>query len=167
MSIGVVAIGRNEGERLRVCLASALRASSHVVYVDSGSADSSVAMAKQLGASVVELDLSIPFTAARARNAGFEKLVEIAPDVELVQFVDGDCEIVEGWIERAAIKMRAVETQESIARADQALPRPVLRERAGVRAPVRENDSVNSSNVTNAPHPIPLPEYRERGSNAS
>ena len=66
MSIGVVAIGRNEGDRLRVCLTSALRDSNHVVYVDSGSTDGSVAMVRELGATVVELDLSIPFTAARA-----------------------------------------------------------------------------------------------------
>jgi GT2 family glycosyltransferase len=58
-------------------------------------------MARGMGVHVVELDLSIPFTAARARNAGFEKLIEIARDVEFVQFVDGDCEIVAGWIECA------------------------------------------------------------------
>src|SRR2546429_9287388 len=107
MSVGVVAIGRNEGERLRVCLESALRASPHVVYVDSGSTDGSVAMARDLGVHVVELDLTIPFTAARARNAGFEKLVEIAPDVEFAQFADGDCEIVQGWVERAVSECRA------------------------------------------------------------
>src|SRR5438874_4116422 len=107
MSVGVVTIGRNEGERLRVCLESALRASRHVVYVDSGSTDGSVAMAKQMGVHVVELDLTIPFTAARARNAGFEKLVEIAPDAEFVQFVDGDCEIVQGWVERAVSECSA------------------------------------------------------------
>ncbi len=101
MNVGVVAIGRNEGDRLRVCLTSALRDSNHVVYVDSGSTDGSVAMARELGATIVELDLSIPFTAARARNSGFDKLIEIAPDVEFVQFVDGDCEIVEGWIGHA------------------------------------------------------------------
>jgi GT2 family glycosyltransferase len=84
-----------------VCLTSALRDCPHVVYVDSGSTDGSVELARSLGAHVVELDLSIPFTAARARNAGFEKVVGIAPDVEFVQFVDGDCEIVEGWIPRA------------------------------------------------------------------
>ena len=67
--VGVVAIGRNEGERLRVCLTSALRDCAHVVYVDSGSSDGSVQLARELGAQVVELDLSIPFTAARARNA--------------------------------------------------------------------------------------------------
>jgi GT2 family glycosyltransferase len=99
--VGVVAIGRNEGDRLRVCLQSALRDSKHVVYVDSGSTDDSVKMARDLGATVVELDLAIPFTAARARNSGFEKLMSIAPEVDFVQFVDGDCEIVQGWIQRA------------------------------------------------------------------
>src|SRR5581483_96770 len=101
MAVGVVAIGRNEGQRLRVCLASALRDCPHVVYVDSGSTDGSVKLARDMGAQVVELDLSTPFTAARARNAGFEKLMSIAPDVDYVQFVDGDCEIVDGWINRA------------------------------------------------------------------
>src|SRR5205814_9101029 len=107
MSVGVVAIGRNEGERVRVGLESAVRASRHVVDVDSGSTDGSVAMAKHMGVHVVELDLTIPFTAARARNPGFEKLVEIAPDATFVQFVDGDCEIVQGWIGRAVSECSA------------------------------------------------------------
>jgi cellulose synthase/poly-beta-1,6-N-acetylglucosamine synthase-like glycosyltransferase len=51
---------------------------------------------------VVELDLTIPFTAARARNEGFARLLELTPGVRYVQFVDGDCELVEGWLERAA-----------------------------------------------------------------
>jgi hypothetical protein len=50
---------------------------------------------------VVELDLSRPFSAARARNEGFERLERIAPNVHFVQFVDGDCELVDGWLERA------------------------------------------------------------------
>jgi glycosyltransferase involved in cell wall biosynthesis len=108
--IGVIAIGRNEGERLRVCLASALRDSRHVVYVDSGSTDGSVKLAREMGAHVVELDLSIPFTAARARNEGFEKLMSIAPEVEFVQFLDGDCEIIEGWVKRAITYMNLAQT---------------------------------------------------------
>ena len=40
--VGVVAIGRNEGERLRVCLESARRDVHALVYVDSGSTDGSV-----------------------------------------------------------------------------------------------------------------------------
>jgi len=105
--IGVVAIGRNEGQRLRVCLESALREAQRVVYVDSGSTDDSVAMARAHGVEVVELDLSVPFTAARARNEGFARLMQIAPQCEFVQFVDGDCEIVGGWVARAASEMKA------------------------------------------------------------
>ena len=99
--VAVVAIGRNEGERLRRCLESVLGAGRPVVYVDSGSTDGSCEMARGLGATVVQLDLSVPFTAARARNAGFDGARARFPDLELVQFVDGDCEVVEGWLDRA------------------------------------------------------------------
>ena len=95
--IGVVAIGRNEGERLLRCLASATGEGRVLVYVDSGSSDGSVASARERGAHVVELSREAPFTAARARNAGLERLLEVAPDTEWVQFVDGDCEIVPEW----------------------------------------------------------------------
>jgi len=100
---GVVAIARNEGERFRRCL-EALRERGEgatVVYVDSGSTDGSVELARGLGVEVVELDLSIPFTAARARNAGFERLIAIDPRIEFVQFLDGDCEIADGWLGHA------------------------------------------------------------------
>jgi GT2 family glycosyltransferase len=102
VNIGVVAIGRNEGERLRSCLASATRDGATVVYVDSGSTDGSVELAKSLGVQVLPLDLSLPFTAARARNEGFAKLREIEPAVAAIQFVDGDCEIAAGWIAAAS-----------------------------------------------------------------
>ena len=46
--------------------------------------------------------MSVPFTAARARNAGFRRLLEVSPDLDFVQFVDGDCEINAGWLEIAA-----------------------------------------------------------------
>jgi GT2 family glycosyltransferase len=104
--VGCVAIGRNEGERLRACLSSLQRSASAVVYVDSGSTDGSVAMARALGVDVVDLDLSIPFTAARARNVGYQHLARTVSGVELIQFVDGDCEVVEGWMERAAARLR-------------------------------------------------------------
>ena len=107
MNTGVVAIGRNEGDRLRACLMSARRDCSLVVYVDSGSTDGSVALARSLGVHVVELDLSTPFTAARARNEGFHHLLKIDPAIDAVQFVDGDCEIVDGWIAAASAQMAA------------------------------------------------------------
>jgi GT2 family glycosyltransferase len=100
--IGVVAIGRNEGERLRNCLLALDPHAVPVVYVDSGSSDGSPETARSLGATVVELDLATPFTAARARNAGFDRLTEINPELDFVQFVDGDCEGAAGWLETAA-----------------------------------------------------------------
>ena len=57
--------------------------------------------ARSLGADVVELDVSIPFTAGRARNAGFRRLRQIMPHLEYVQFIDGDCELAVGWIDDA------------------------------------------------------------------
>lgn len=96
--VGGVVIGRNEGDRLHGCLRSAVHQVPLLVYVDSGSIDGSVAFARSLGVDVVELDTSDPFTAARARNAGFSRLLELAPSVEFVQFVDGDCELIDGWI---------------------------------------------------------------------
>jgi GT2 family glycosyltransferase len=103
--VGVVTIGRNEGDRLRRSLESVVGRAGAVVYVDSGSTDGSVATARAVGVEVVELDLSIPFTAARARNAGFRRLLELHPDVEYVQFLDGDCEVAAGWLERASLEL--------------------------------------------------------------
>lgn len=98
--IGVVVVGRNEGERLERCLAS-VRAPA-LVYVDSGSHDQSVALARARGIEAVELDSSAPFTAARARNAGFACLMRQHPGMRYVQYLDGDCELAAGWLERAA-----------------------------------------------------------------
>jgi GT2 family glycosyltransferase len=100
--VGAVVIGRNEGLRLERCLASLRAQGVPVVYVDSGSTDESVAAAGSAGAEVVELDLSRPFTAARARNAGFARLLRSHPELRFVQLVDGDCEVSPGWVARAA-----------------------------------------------------------------
>lgn len=99
--IGIVAIGRNEGERLIRCLASIGRALP-VVYVDSASTDGSPAAAAAAGAIVHPLDLSRPFTAARARAEGVDLLLARHPDIGFVMFVDGDCEMEPGWLTTAA-----------------------------------------------------------------
>lgn len=96
--VAAVVIGRNEGARLERCLNTLRDQLDQIVYVDSGSTDGSVAFARSLGVTVVELDTSVPFTAARARNAGFEAV----QGADYVQFVDGDCGVVEYWIEKAA-----------------------------------------------------------------
>lgn len=99
--LAIVVIGRNEGERLRRCLLSILGRSDCVVYVDSGSDDGSVELACAMGAEVCELDMRQAFTAARARNAGFLRAMELHPELRFVQFVDGDCAVNEGWLEAA------------------------------------------------------------------
>ncbi|MEO0831634.1 MAG: glycosyltransferase family A protein, partial [Pseudomonadota bacterium] len=92
-----VAIGRNEGERLVRCLAALHAQGLPIVYVDSGSTDASIAEAEKVGATVLEIDLSVPFTAARARNAGWAKALEVSPEAAFIQFLDGDCELDPGW----------------------------------------------------------------------
>ena len=140
--VSIIAIGRNEGDRLRRCLDSVVGLGHTVIYVDSGSTDGSVELARAKGAEVVELDMSQPFTMARGRNAGFARLEEISrkaegerlkaesepsgpiqpsalslqpsgePDIRFVQFVDGDCEVVAGWLDCA---LAAIEQRPEIA----------------------------------------------------
>jgi GT2 family glycosyltransferase len=116
-SVGVIIIGRNEGPRLATCLRSVARAGAEkaslvriveVVYVDSDSSDGSAELAASMGATVVKLDPSIPFTAARARNGGAELLLRhhggaegAAEEVEFLQFLDGDTELHPRWIAHA------------------------------------------------------------------
>ncbi|MFZ1908148.1 MAG: glycosyltransferase [Burkholderiales bacterium] len=107
MSVGVVVIGRNEGERLRKCLESVRQSGARVVYVDSGSTDASVDVARAMGVDAVALDMSAPFTAARARNRGFRRLCELERDCQAVQFVDGDCELAPRWLERGLALLAA------------------------------------------------------------
>ncbi len=97
--VAIVVIGRNEGDRLRRCLA-AIEVGFPVIYVDSGSTDASVEHAVKAGAQVISLDVGGGFTAARARNAGLAAVGD--PAIAYVQMVDGDCALEPGWIERAA-----------------------------------------------------------------
>jgi GT2 family glycosyltransferase len=99
----VVVIGRNEGLRLERCLSSLNRSypGVDIVYVDSGSTDASVEFAASLAIPLVRLDAAKPFTAARARNAGFKYTRLNFPDAKYLQFLDGDCELAETWLTEA------------------------------------------------------------------
>ncbi len=101
----IVIIGRNEGERLKRCLASLPKAAQRV-YVDSGSTDGSQDHARGLGVIVVELDQTVAFTAARARNAGLAVIRSNATPPEFVQMIDGDCELDADWLENAHAALR-------------------------------------------------------------
>ncbi len=96
--LAVVIIGRNEGKRLVDCFESIFHQTKKMVYVDSGSTDRSVESAQKLGIEVVALDMSLPFTAARARNLGFKKALSMYPETVYVQFVDGDCQVLPDWL---------------------------------------------------------------------
>ncbi len=104
MSIAAVVIGRNEGARLIACLEELQNRVARIVYVDSGSIDGSVEVAKALGAEVITLDMSLPFTAARARNAGLSALEQ---GTEFVQLLDGDCVMRDSWLETASAFLTA------------------------------------------------------------
>lgn len=99
LPVTAIAIGRNEGARLRDCLGALTAQLSRVVYVDSGSTDESATYARSLGVLVVDLDMTQPFTAARARNAGLAA-ISGAPS-EFVQFIDGDCVLQPDWLVQA------------------------------------------------------------------
>lgn len=99
LDISAIAIGRNEGPRLEACLSSLAGRVRRVVYVDSGSTDDSLEIARKSGAEVVELDTGRPFTAARARNGGLARLP--LGDTGYVQFLDGDCILQPGWLAAA------------------------------------------------------------------
>jgi GT2 family glycosyltransferase len=109
-TVGAVIIGRNEGARLVNCLTSLQAESVRVVYVDSGSTDDSLENAKQLGAECVLLDTSVPFTAARARNAGFDHIANGPNAPEFVQFLDGDCKLEPGYLAQAVAKLAGDKT---------------------------------------------------------
>lgn len=96
--VGIVAIGRNEGDRLKTCLQSALATGLPIVYVDSASSDGSVETARAFGVDVVALDARNPLGPSRARNAGAMRLLRLDRTIKFIQFVDGDCELAEGWI---------------------------------------------------------------------
>jgi glycosyltransferase involved in cell wall biosynthesis len=100
-SVGIVVIGRNEGERLKTCLESVQKFGFPIAYVDSGSTDQSVQLAGQYVSCVHQLDRSSPFSAARARNEGFDVLTQQFPDLKYIQFVDGDCVVAPAWFDGA------------------------------------------------------------------
>lgn len=111
-SIGFVVIGRNEGQRLIDCLTSISGFLPQIVYVDSASTDGSVQAAKSKGVHVLSLDMSRKFTAARARNEGFDKLIALYPELEYVHFLDGDCAVAQNWVEYA---LRFLQSNPSVA----------------------------------------------------
>lgn len=106
--VGVVVIGRNEAPRLRACLESIGPTLPTLIYVDSNSHDGSPEIAEQLGVEVARITHG-PMSAARGRAAGIAALREQFPELQFVQFVDGDCQIDRAWLARGAEYLAANE----------------------------------------------------------
>jgi acetyltransferase-like isoleucine patch superfamily enzyme/glycosyltransferase involved in cell wall biosynthesis len=97
VAVSVIVIGRNEGERLRRCLASVRGAdwghlAHDIIYVDSGSTDDSLATARQAGAACLSLNDGSP-CAAKARNLGWRHA-----QGEFILFLDGDTRLAPGFV---------------------------------------------------------------------
>lgn len=105
-SVALVVIGRNEAQHLKISLPAVKDIFKRVIYVDSGSTDDSREIARQNNAEVIELDTTFPFTAARARNAGF-KALRCGPKIQYVQFIDGDCELIPKYLTEAICWLEA------------------------------------------------------------
>ncbi len=99
--VGVIIIGRNEGERLERAIKSVQKVGLRAIYVDSASSDNSIEIAKSNAVPYIELSSERPLSAARARNAGFKWLAENIPDLSYVHMLDGDCDLNPGWINSA------------------------------------------------------------------
>ena len=104
-ALSIVVIGRNEGARLRRCLAAALAmdlpgSKPEVIYVDSGSSDDSLAIAASLGVRSARLDTASP-SASAARRRGLE--LTKAP---FVLFLDGDTQVDPGFARAALAEMK-------------------------------------------------------------
>lgn len=99
--IAIVIIGRNEGERLKRCIASVQLSNAKFVYVDSNSSDGSIKYARDQNIDVVDLLATDPLNASVARNAGYKAVVKKYDQVDYIHFIDADCEMAEGWLLKA------------------------------------------------------------------
>lgn len=100
--ISIIVIGRNEGQRLVNCFDSLQGYEANTIYVDSGSTDGSQDAAIERGITVLELDTTQPFTAARARNFGANYAMDSNAELEYIAFFDGDCIVDDQWLEKSA-----------------------------------------------------------------
>ena len=122
--VGVVVIGRNEGERLRRCLESVRGAARAIVYVDSGSTDGSVALADRARRDRGRArHAPAVHRRPRPQRGRAARLQAIAPDLAFVQFVDGDCEMRRGLARRGrALPRRRAAGRRRLRPAPRALP---------------------------------------------
>lgn len=99
--VGIVIIGRNEGAKLEEVFGAVKHANCPIIYVDSDSSDNSLQIAKSQGIETLSLQGVPNLNASKARNAGYRKLIEKHPSLQFIQFLDGDCTLINGWVSEA------------------------------------------------------------------
>lgn len=105
MKAAVVLIAKNQAENVPRLVESVLAQSafvSEVIFVDSASTDSSVAIASRYPIRILRLDAREGVTPAAGRYTGFH-----ATSGEAVLFLDGDMELYPGWLEQALPVLRS------------------------------------------------------------
>lgn len=98
--IDIVIIGLNSQNTLSSCIESVKKLNYdmkllRIIYVDGGSSDRSIEIAKKYGISYVELKMKHP-TPGKQRNAGWK-----FGNSEYVQFIDSDTELSKDWLQKA------------------------------------------------------------------
>jgi cellulose synthase/poly-beta-1,6-N-acetylglucosamine synthase-like glycosyltransferase len=105
-SISVVIIGLNVERCIKECISSVFNADYfnellEIIYVDGGSNDTSVALAKSFECvKIIELKDLHP-TPGKGRNAGYK-----AAQHKLIQFLDADTTMKSGWLKTAVPYMK-------------------------------------------------------------
>lgn len=109
--VSFVGIARNEEDVIGACLESLLRAAEGLpswecIFVDSASEDRTVEVAMSYPISVIQLRNETHLTAGAGRHVG-----TLHASGEYVMFMDGDCELQTGFVERA---LEAFESDDSL-----------------------------------------------------
>lgn len=124
--LAVVLIARNQAWNVArlvgSVLASPTAAAAEIVLADSASQDDTALIATELGVRVVPVGPSRRLTAAAGRVAG-----QVATSSEYILFLDGDMELVNGWLEPALALLRGSPDVAGIAGTVRDLPKDTSR----------------------------------------
>ena len=101
--LSVVIITKNQAWNISRLIESVLRetvsvSSSEIVLVDSASSDDTVQVAAQFPVSVLRLSPTQHLSPSAGRYIGYKN-----SSGKLILFLDGDMELVEGWLNRALV----------------------------------------------------------------
>jgi glycosyltransferase involved in cell wall biosynthesis len=104
--LSVVLISKNQAWNISRLIESVLQATSNVpsneiILVDSASTDETVALASRYPISIFRLQPDQPLSPAIGRYVGYKQAL-----AEYVLFLDGDTELIQGWLTHALRVMR-------------------------------------------------------------